>query len=330
MTDKRPIDRVRESALHMSVGDKDEAITGFVKIDRRLHLIKQHSIYEIKLADEIDPERTNINVPNTQQKVLHYGSENEFVGRTLLTANELLKESYLTEEIDTEQLLNLIFGAVKELAHMLDSITALRAELDAANKSVQDNRHSDRSVGLPAMKNLQAKFKDFIQRADDALESLFAVIKNVYKDFQKGGWEEFGELVEQKYGQDDPFSRLLQDNTRFLRFVRRTRNATVHPVKHQRVIVRDFSFGANNTITPPTVEVIVPHTPQPAMLLLDFMTQIFDGIVVTIELVIANICERHIRNIGNLRPHVVERSHRQGEFKHVRFGYDLFKVEAQP
>jgi hypothetical protein len=97
---KRPIDRLRESALSMEVGEPDGPITGFVKIDDRLHIVTIRAIYRIMLADEIDPGRTNPNVPNAQQKVLDHGSESEMVGKTLLTAKQLFDSGVLSQEFD--------------------------------------------------------------------------------------------------------------------------------------------------------------------------------------------------------------------------------------
>src|SRR4051812_42999973 len=113
---KRPIDHLRESALSMEVGESDSPITGFVKIGGRLHIVTTRAIYRIMLADEIDPDRTNPDVPNSQQKVLDYGSDSEFVGKTLLTAKQLLDSGFLRQGFDTEAAMKFSFECVKELA----------------------------------------------------------------------------------------------------------------------------------------------------------------------------------------------------------------------
>src|SRR5271170_7131131 len=50
------------------------------------NVIGGSAIYRVQLADEIDPERTNIAVPNTHQKVLSYGTDFAYVRQTLMTA----------------------------------------------------------------------------------------------------------------------------------------------------------------------------------------------------------------------------------------------------
>jgi hypothetical protein len=44
-----------------------------------LYTLTDKGVYLTRLADDIDPERTNINVPNIHKKVLEYGFENRGV-----------------------------------------------------------------------------------------------------------------------------------------------------------------------------------------------------------------------------------------------------------
>ena len=69
--------------MEIGTSDDQSAVTGIFPIGDNLYVVKERGIYEVKLADRIDPNRTNIAIPNTQQKVLNYGSEAPVVGRTL-------------------------------------------------------------------------------------------------------------------------------------------------------------------------------------------------------------------------------------------------------
>jgi len=71
MEEKRPIDRKRESGGHADIGsEEDGAIVEMKNIGGRLLIIKERSIYEMVMADDIDPERTNINLPTTIHKLI--------------------------------------------------------------------------------------------------------------------------------------------------------------------------------------------------------------------------------------------------------------------
>ncbi len=82
---KRRIDRIRESAgsMNINVPGDDSEITGMLTLGDSLLVVKRKGIYQIKMADEIDPERTNANVPNTVQRLAAFGSDEEFIGKIL-------------------------------------------------------------------------------------------------------------------------------------------------------------------------------------------------------------------------------------------------------
>ena len=111
MNDKRPIDRLRESAGKMEIGTADDSseITAMVSIGDDFYIVKENGIYAVKLADSIDPERLNPHIPNVQQRVLDYGSASKLVGRTFLTANSLFKENHLPSTFNCEQAIMLAF-----------------------------------------------------------------------------------------------------------------------------------------------------------------------------------------------------------------------------
>src|SRR5262249_56398562 len=117
---KRLIDRKRDAGGIMEIGTPDEqsAITAIFPIGDALYAVKERGIYEVKLADRIDPKRTNIAIPNTQQRVLNYGSDAPVVGRTLLTAKELFNPTYFTKNWTLTEPLRLCFEPLKNLPPM--------------------------------------------------------------------------------------------------------------------------------------------------------------------------------------------------------------------
>src|SRR5712692_9042279 len=121
MNEKRPIDRQRESALSLEIGTEDEnsGISDFYKIgERRLLIVKAKSIYEVTLPDQIDPKRTNPNLKPLQQRVLDYGSEDDFVCRVLLTAKALFREHLFRPQVNQVQALALAFDGLKDVIAM--------------------------------------------------------------------------------------------------------------------------------------------------------------------------------------------------------------------
>jgi hypothetical protein len=94
--DKRPIDRVRESALSMQIGGPaDGAISVMIDMGMALYVVKEHAIYAVQLADQVDPGRTNVAVPDTQQRLLLIGTHDPEVARIFLTAYTMFKSMHL-------------------------------------------------------------------------------------------------------------------------------------------------------------------------------------------------------------------------------------------
>ncbi len=117
-TNRRPIDRVRDGAgsLEVTTPDDDSDITGMLTFGDGLYAVKERGVYEIKLADQIDPERKNIHVPNTVQRVLPYGSNEPWVGAVLLTGHELLKKEILNNGIDVDRAMLLVLEIAQNIA----------------------------------------------------------------------------------------------------------------------------------------------------------------------------------------------------------------------
>jgi hypothetical protein len=94
MEEQDPIAQRRSHGGKLDVGDgADGAIQSMMTIGKKIFAIKDRSIYEIVMADTLDPERTNINVPNMAHKlVLDQGVESLIVSQIFLTASMFFKK----------------------------------------------------------------------------------------------------------------------------------------------------------------------------------------------------------------------------------------------
>jgi hypothetical protein len=82
MSEKRPIDRIRDFGGSFEVGTPEDnsPIVLMEEIDDSLYIIQKKSIYAVKIADQIDPQRLNPRLPhNIQQRILPIGTESELV-----------------------------------------------------------------------------------------------------------------------------------------------------------------------------------------------------------------------------------------------------------
>jgi hypothetical protein len=65
--------------MGISTPDDNSAISEMIFTGERLLIVKGKGIYEVKLADQVDPGRTNIATSNTVQRVLPYGADDSIV-----------------------------------------------------------------------------------------------------------------------------------------------------------------------------------------------------------------------------------------------------------
>ena len=61
--------------MDLKFPDDPSEITGMFGLGESLLIVKRKGIYAIKMADQIDPNRTNPNIPNTVQRFAPYGSD---------------------------------------------------------------------------------------------------------------------------------------------------------------------------------------------------------------------------------------------------------------
>jgi len=322
---KRPIDRFRDGAgsFEVKTPDDDSAITGMIATGDSLLAVKEKGIYEIKLADQIDPERKNINVPNTVQRILPYGSSEPWVGAVLLTGNELLKKEILDEHVDAECAMSLVIEIAQNIASAMELLDAFISSQKIVLEKYDLEIKKDRSVLLPSMGGISNKCKEFLQKSDHALDGLFKVVKVFYQNVGKGGWESLKNEVEKENPSIDNFAEVLSQMLPFLQFVRNARNCVEHPRSEHKIVATDFSIDADNRLLSPLIEVVHPKTPQAPVPVVNFMSQIADNIVAIVELMLAFLCNRHIRPIRGFPVQVHEFPIDLRRTENVKYGYGI-------
>ena len=117
------INSFEEAAVTIEICDADDKtpVRAGISISKNFYTITDQGIYLIKLADDIDPQRSNIDVPNTHEKVLDYGFENDLVGRILLLANTLFDKKHLGKDFRCNEAISNSFEATGLLLEMREN-----------------------------------------------------------------------------------------------------------------------------------------------------------------------------------------------------------------
>ncbi len=88
MSDKSLIEKRRNMGGSADIGSaEDGAILEMINMCNKTIVVKEKALYEFFLADQIDPNRENPDIPsNVQRLLLKQGAESPLVCKTFLTA----------------------------------------------------------------------------------------------------------------------------------------------------------------------------------------------------------------------------------------------------
>ena len=301
----------------MDVGSPDEGGVAFANFGDRFLIMKPAALYEIRMADSIDPGRTNPKIPNTQQKLLPLGSDSPLLGRTLLVARRLFDKSRLPN-IDT----------VEGVGRSLDAAIDLSAMQELLERLVSDQKGvAERLAGeklyngfsMPSSGNLVGDVKSFLQKADHVLSALFDIARLFYPEVTHAD-----SLL--KTARRDNFQQntieFLEAVTPSMRFVREARNAIEHPKPNERISVTDYALRHDGMVERPTIEVIHPIVPEPPLPVTVFMAELIEKVSMIFEMTIVHLCFHHAE-CGDHAVAVIEISPESRSTPHERFSYAL-------
>ncbi len=320
---KRPIDHQRDAAISMQVGDAtDGAISEAISLGDRLLIVKEESIWQVQLADDIDPERSNSNIPNTHQKLLSRGSTDPLVGRTLLQAKRFAKNGILPPTIVIETVLGVALSFLTEA-------DALRAKLDeynqrtrSLNDAFKQTPGSSQVLQVPAVGDVSARGKAFIQAADHSVRPLWTLARIFHPELPVGvSWSKLTALMQAGSEDQNAFAEILLQLEKPLAFLRNTRNAVEHPKPGQEVIFEDYRLKSDGTVYTPTIEVIHKDTPLAATELQAYFTQTLSFLIDVYECLLIQLCALHVRSNRGFPISVVELAPDERRYPHVKYAY---------
>lgn len=322
-TSKRRIDRVRDSAMSMKIGaPEDGAIKGMLGLEDRMLLVLERAIYVMQLADDIDPDRSNISIPNTQQKLLGRGAEDPFVAKTLLTAHSLFKKSHLGETFDEKRGLALALDLLKDLATMADMQGALQKAQDNAIASFEKESVKDRSLTLPGIGDAEARCHAFAQKVGHAVDTLRDITRLFYGETVKKKWiDSLAELTRERYGAEDPFTKYVDTVRPFLLLLREMRNMIEHAKPDWHIKIFDFQLLPDGQIMVPSVEIVRPGLETSKDSLTSLMSQVTKDIANVAEVLIAYLCNAHVQPLPPFEIQVLELPVEQRGNPLVRMSY---------
>lgn len=331
---KRPFDKKRDGAgsFMLQAADDDTGISEMFSLNEGLLLLTGKGIYEVKVADQIDPDRTNPKLPqNVQRQILTLGTESELVGRTLLTAKTLFADKFLPKSFDTKKAMSLSFDVLKDLVAMDTETSEFLATEKKEIEKMDSRPRNPGSFTLPAITNVEARCKTFFQKADHIEQAAWDIVRLFYPTIQtKCHFGKLLELAQKEYGADDGFTKFLQDALPFLLMVRNARDCLDHR-NAKGANITNFVLLPDGHIIRPAIEIDFRDTKQSKAELGEFLPAVVKSMVNVFDTLLAFLCSKNPGNILGwpIQVGFVPEDKRRNKFVRYSFGMPL-NGEFQP
>lgn len=299
MDDLEKARRRRDSAFSMKVGDaeRDGDQIQMLSLPDGLYVVSQRAIHRTQLADMIDPNFEHPNTPHVNQRFASSGGDNPIVSRTLLQAYRLFSKQHF-DEGKGGQVMTAVLAGMQELLGAEDILTKLHADLLTAEMDLP-SRHEG-AVAMPAVGDVDARGKAFVQRAEHALQAIFRLSVIFFGDTRKPGFfDGVAAHVREHFSGDANFVAFADSMATFAKLIRGLRHSIEHRKPNQEIDFLDYHF-AGGQLHWPTVRVTHPDVPFDPMPLDDFMGIIIRNLVEALETMIVYLAASHITHFGKM------------------------------
>jgi hypothetical protein len=291
MSDKREIDLKRDRGGSVDIGTEDDgAILEMYNLGGRMLFIKEKSIYELRFADNIDPNRENPNLPpSTQKLILPLGTTSEMFSRTFLTARRLFKSEYFTITIDINNALSLALEVIQELAALDGEITDYLVAEKKASDEYEERKGKNLDHTVPSVTDIKTRCKTIFQKVDHVSQAQIEIIRLFFPDFSKQSYYgKFLEFIEQKNSDKVPFIEFLKGILPFIELTRNIRNCLDH--RRTETQIKDFELQQNLDILTPTIEIEYLTSKLERIPLSSFLPVVRENLVTIFENMMAHLC----------------------------------------
>lgn len=293
MKKKRSIDRQREAAITMRIGDDEDKspIKDFLSTENALFTIKEKGVYKVQLADDIDPKRTNPHIPNVSQKVLPAGDTNEVVGRVLLTAKCLFDEKNSTVKPFVGSLLEQSIELTRHILELNEMIEDLKRIIIEKGTEFEKREHKSNAYTLPSIPSLDKDIHNILVKADKAKDSIYSLYRLYFLPTSaKPELNKYDPAIRDKLSEQPEILEGWCETKTILNLIRNIRNASEHRKEGQQVKLKDFEMQSDGSVMSPTIEIEHKDTPIKPTGVLEFLNYIKDlvlnhaeGSIVTIK-----------------------------------------------
>ncbi len=296
---KKPIDIKRNSGFSGEVGTKsDGAIVDMISLKDKIIVVKEFSVYELVLADSIDPKRTNIDLPtNVQKLIIDQGAESEIVSRTLLISKRLFDPEFFDKKLELEKAINLSVELLHELYFLKKEVQKFLDDEKVEIEKYEKNQRLSSSFTLPSITDIITRTKTIFQKTDHIEQIMIEMVLIFYpneKLNKQSHFPRFLDIIKTKYGSKDPFTLFLHSALEFMKLIRNLRNALDHRLEY--VTVTDFEINSKSIIYRPSIELNFKGSLLERVSLYIFLPEVQETILNIFELLIVHLSAKNVNH----------------------------------
>lgn len=311
----------RESALsfELATESKESEHTEMFQLNTGLLIIRDNSIHEVKLADQIDPKRQNPNIPSTvQREVFKVGAKSELVARTLLTARELFRQNFLKDTVDSNKVYSVVYEAMTDLIAMHQVAQEMQEASEQVERVINDQEDRGNSLAIPALGDCLTRAKTFAQKADHVLQAAQDLVKLFYPTISTKDFQKILDAMKAKYSEDDIIIQFLERTLPFLKLTRDARNCLDHR-NAKGAIITDYELRPSGEIYPPMISIDFRDTKLDAVPLLMHMNKSLESMLDFFESLIAVLCSKNASKFAGFPIQMGFLTEEQRRNPHVRY-----------
>lgn len=272
---KHAIDQRRESAFSMDIrGDDQSPIFDFLSTAHALYAIKSDGVFKIQLADDIDPDRTNPNIPNLSQQVLSAGSDAPIVATVLLTAKTLFDAKNAQVDPFVSELFELSLRLTRHLVELDQIISRVAEEIYRKHADFSDKTMAPYAFSLPSIPGLNAEIHNILTRADKSKDAILDLMRLQFlsTNINSRDLNHLSAAIRDAVQTEPNLIEVWDGMQHYFMLVRNMRNTSEHPKVGGRIILSDFAMQPDGSVSPPSIEVQHPMTPIRPVPVTEFLT----------------------------------------------------------
>jgi len=272
---KRPIDKQREAAITIIVGDDEDSspIKDSLSTENVFYTIKEKGVYKVQFADDIDPERTNPNIPNLSQKVLSAGDDNEIVARILLTVKCLFDEKNATVNPFVGDLFEKSIELTRHVLELHEMISSLKEKIIQKEEAFDGREYKPNAFSLPSIPDLDKDLHNILVKADKARDSILSLYRLHFlpEVSQKPFLDKYEAAIQDKLSSEPEIKAGWDDTKKVLKLIRNIRNASEHRREGNQLKLKNFEMQPDGSVNSPILEIEHKDTPIESVSVIDFL-----------------------------------------------------------